>query len=121
MLPDFADSHAFAYIHAWEKEGDTDSHLIRSHIAGHWWMHFGDDLTRPARRRGTLDHAFDDVRRRPGSLQAHGEEIRAVREFVASVEHERFRTALPGPPLKTHRALLQQAAPSTGAKNHVAA
>ncbi|MEU4171804.1 hypothetical protein AB0F46_33600 [Streptomyces sp. NPDC026665] len=253
MLPDFADSHAFAYTHAWEKEGDTDSRLIRSHIAGDWWIHFGDDLTRPARRRGwaylrmgviarryeefyalaherglaptavpndsrrgwahsmleysvdthlarsgTLDHAFDDVRRQLGRLQAHGEEIRAMlagqqvlpwsqevwrnaldysarvaladspeeiallgaagkfgldysrasralvrefqsrilkdvgaeeygtiiramHEFVASVEHDHFRPAVPGPPLKTRRNLLRQATPDTGAEGHVAA
>lgn len=252
MLPDFADSHAFAYTHAWEREGDTDSRLIRSHIAGDWWIHFGDDLTQPARRRGwaylrmgviarryeefyalaherglvptavpndsrrgwahsmleysvdtylarrgALDDAFDDIRRQLGSLQAHAEEVRAllarqqvlpwrqeawrgaldysvrvaladspeeigllgaagkfgldyspasralVREFqsqvvqdvgaeeyetviramhgfVASVEHEHFRPAVPGPPPKT-RAHLQQAAPSTGGSEHAAA
>ena len=53
MLPDFADSHAFAYTHAWDPHStDADSRLIRSHIAGDWWIHFGDDVVSPARRRG---------------------------------------------------------------------
>lgn len=53
MLPDFADSHAFAYTHAWEpRSTDADSRLIRSHIAGDWWIHFGDEVVAPARRRG---------------------------------------------------------------------
>ncbi|WP_217548942.1 hypothetical protein [Streptomyces sp. GbtcB6] len=252
MVPDFADSHAFAYTRAWEKEGDTDSRLIRSHIAGDWWIHFGDNLTEPARRRGwaylnmgvvarryeefyalaherglaptpvpndsrrgwahsmleysvdtyiarrgTLDHGFDAIKQQLGSLQAHGDEvqallatqqvspwsqeawrhaceysirvalaespediavlgaagkfgldyspesralvrefqshvvdsvgsdeyetvIRAMHDFVSSVEHDHFRPAVPGPPLKTRRELLQKATPTTGAEDHAA-
>lgn len=52
MLPDFADSHAFAYEHAWSMHADDVGRLIRSHIAGDWWVHFGDNLEEPARRRG---------------------------------------------------------------------
>lgn len=100
ILPHFAEARTFAYTRVREKEGDTAGRLIRSHIAGDWWIHFGDDPTR---------------------RQAHGENTRAMHEPAASVEHEHFRPAAPGPPLKTPRALPQRAMPSTGAEDHVAA
>lgn len=52
MLPDYADSHAFAYEHAWSMDTDALGRLIRSHIAGDWWVHFGDNLDERAHRRG---------------------------------------------------------------------
>jgi len=52
MIPDYADSHAFAYEHAWSMDADTYGRLIRSHIAGDWWIHFGENLDEGARRRG---------------------------------------------------------------------
>jgi phosphoglycolate phosphatase-like HAD superfamily hydrolase len=242
MLPDFADTHAFAYTHAWERAGDTDSRLIRSHIAGDWWIHFGDNLTDAAWRRGwaylkmgvvsrryeefyaeafargltgtaepndsrrgwahsmleysvdtyiartgVLDDTFEAIRDQLGSLSMHADEVRtmfasqqvlpwsqavwsnagdystrvalsqspedfavigaagkfgldyspearefvrsyqsavvenigadeydmvidAMHDFVAAVEHDHFRPAIPGPPLKSRReALLRDA------------
>ncbi|MGL5441517.1 MAG: hypothetical protein ACRDDJ_03505, partial [[Mycobacterium] stephanolepidis] len=52
MLPDYADSHSYAYSRAWFTDGDPQARLIRGHIAGDWWIHFGDDISRPAVRRG---------------------------------------------------------------------
>jgi len=52
MLPDYADSHPFAYEHAWSMDADQAGRLVRSHIAGDWWVHFGDNLEESARRRG---------------------------------------------------------------------
>ncbi|MGC5330423.1 hypothetical protein [Micromonospora sp. DT62] len=244
MLPDFADTHAFAYTHAWEQDGDTDSRLIRSHIAGDWWIHFGDNLREPAQRRGwaylkmgviarryeqfyaeayvrgltdtpepndsrrgwahsmleysvdthiaregLLDDKFGAIREQLGALQMHGVEVRAMfanqqvlpwsqsvwthacdystrvalsespedfavigaagkfgldyspearefvrsyqsavvesvgadeydivikamHDFVASVEHDTFRPAIPGPPIKARRTMLAREAQS---------
>lgn len=52
MLPDYADSHSYAYSRAWFADGDPEGRLIRGHIAGDWWIHFGEDISRPAVRRG---------------------------------------------------------------------
>src|SRR5437879_1009402 len=64
MIPDYADSHALAYRHAWSMDADTCGLLIRSHIAGDWWVHFGENLEEPARRRGWAYRRMGVVARR---------------------------------------------------------
>ncbi|GLZ50073.1 hypothetical protein Acsp06_62580 [Actinomycetospora sp. NBRC 106375] len=63
MLPDYADTHLFAYEHAWGMGSDLNGRLIRSHIAGDWWIHFGDRLAEPARRRGWAYYRMGTIAR----------------------------------------------------------